>query len=98
MAVAVAAQSSSSSSATPTTTRFDDGVPTDQPLPGDYNGALRPQVHYSPPSGFMNDPNGCFVDADGIWHFYYQCKVLFHTFQSFPYLDFMEFERGSVII
>jgi hypothetical protein len=21
----------------------------------------------------MNDPNGMFVDEDGIWHLYYQC-------------------------
>ncbi|KAG6177419.1 hypothetical protein E4U36_007312 [Claviceps purpurea] len=39
---------------------------------GDYTGALRPQIHYSPPKGFMNDPNGMFRDADGIWHYYYQ--------------------------
>ena len=30
-----------------------DGVPTDAPIPGDYTGALRPQMHYSPPKGFM---------------------------------------------
>ncbi|KAG6182015.1 hypothetical protein E4U36_003620 [Claviceps purpurea] len=39
---------------------------------GDYTGALRPQIHYSPPKGFMNDPNGMFRDADGLWHYYYQ--------------------------
>jgi beta-fructofuranosidase len=22
----------------------------------------------------MNDPNGMFVDADGLWHLYYQCR------------------------
>nr|ANC68529.1 beta-fructofuranosidase [Aureobasidium sp. P6] len=47
-------------------------VPTNTPVPGDYSGALRPQVHFSPPRGFMNDPNGLFVDADGLYHVYYQ--------------------------
>lgn len=47
-------------------------VPTGTPVPGDYNGRYRPQVHYSPPQGFMNDPNGMFRDANGTWHLYYQ--------------------------
>ncbi|RDW62545.1 hypothetical protein BP5796_10847 [Coleophoma crateriformis] len=37
-----------------------------------YSGPLRPQIHYSPPVNFMNDPNGAFVDANGTWHLYYQ--------------------------
>jgi beta-fructofuranosidase len=56
---------------------------------GDYSGKYRPQVHFSPPTvsasvqgewyqadrqGFMNDPNGMFVDEEGIWHLYYQCE------------------------
>lgn len=41
-------------------------------IEGDYSGALRPQIHYSPPQGFMNDPNGMFVDNEGVWHLYYQ--------------------------
>lgn len=47
-------------------------VPTGTPIPGTYTGPLRPQVHFSPPKGFMNDPNGMFVDANGTWHLYYQ--------------------------
>ncbi|KAH0283804.1 hypothetical protein M436DRAFT_77255 [Aureobasidium namibiae CBS 147.97] len=47
-------------------------VPTGSAIAGDYSGALRPQVHFSPPKGFMNDPNGLFVDADGLYHVYYQ--------------------------
>ncbi|KAM3068691.1 Invertase [Clarireedia jacksonii] len=61
-----------SSSASSTTSAFDSDVPTDAPIPGDYSGALRPQIHYSPPQNFMNDPNGLFRDADGLWHIYYQ--------------------------
>ncbi|RGP64441.1 beta-fructofuranosidase [Fusarium longipes] len=47
-------------------------VPTGTPIVGDYNGTYRPQVHFSPPQHFMNDPNGMFRDADGLWHLYYQ--------------------------
>ncbi|KAK6823588.1 hypothetical protein PG989_000321, partial [Apiospora arundinis] len=43
-------------------------VPTGTPIPGNYTGALRPQVHYSPPVGFMNDPNGMFY-LNGVFHF-----------------------------
>ena len=48
------------------------GVPTGTPVPGNYTGPLRPRVHFSPPQGFMNDPNGLFVDAEGLYHYYYQ--------------------------
>ncbi|PWY75100.1 hypothetical protein BO70DRAFT_372860 [Aspergillus heteromorphus CBS 117.55] len=38
-----------------------------------YSGPLRPQVHFSPPSDFMNDPNGLFYDAKrDLYHLYYQ--------------------------
>ncbi|KAL1942986.1 hypothetical protein VTO73DRAFT_4657 [Trametes versicolor] len=47
-------------------------VPTGTPIAGDYNGAYRPQVHFSPPQHFMNDPNGMFLDANGTYHLYYQ--------------------------
>lgn len=29
------------------------GVPTGVPIAGNYTGALRPQIHYSPPKDFM---------------------------------------------
>ena len=28
-------------------------VPTGTPIPGDYSGPLRPQIHFSPPKDFM---------------------------------------------
>lgn len=62
------AQTSVSSSAT----YSESGVPTNTPIVGSYDGALRPQVHYSPPKGFMNDPNGMFIDSNGTYHLYYQ--------------------------
>lgn len=55
-----------------TSTYFSPGVPTDAAIPGNYTGAYRPRVHFSPPQDFMNDPNGMFVDANGTWHLYYQ--------------------------
>ena len=48
-------------------------VPTGIPVAADYTGDLRPQVHFSVPQNFMNDPNGLFRAADGTWHLYYQC-------------------------
>ncbi|KAH7071110.1 invertase precursor [Paraphoma chrysanthemicola] len=57
---------------TSTSTYSQSDVPTGTAIPGNYDGAYRPQVHYSPPQGFMNDPNGMFVDEDGIYHLYYQ--------------------------
>lgn len=71
-AFAVAQNSTIQSS---TSVAFDAGVPTNAPVAGDYNGAWRPQIHFSPPKDFINDPNGCFVDANGTWHLYYQCKL-----------------------
>ena len=48
----VQAQTSSSIYVEPT-------VPTGTPIPGDYSGALRPQLHYSPPIDFMVSTNQC---------------------------------------
>ncbi|KAL1406410.1 Invertase [Vanrija albida] len=57
----------------PTGTRpYAQGVPTGQAIRGDYGGALRPQVHLSPPVGYLSDPNGLFKDDGGTWHVYYQ--------------------------
>ena len=49
-------------------------VPTGTAIAGDYSGTYRPQIHFSPPEGFMNDPNGMHRSADGTWHLYYQCE------------------------
>lgn len=40
-------------------------VPTGTPVFGNYDGRYRPQVHFSPPKHFMNDPNGLFRRQ---WH------------------------------
>lgn len=37
-----------------------------------YTESHRPQIHYSPSSGFMNDPNGLVRSGDGTWHMYFQ--------------------------
>ena len=38
-----------------------------------YHEAYRPQIHYSPSSGFMNDPNGLVYNpASELWHLSYQ--------------------------
>lgn len=36
-----------------TSTFSQSNVPTGTPLPGNYGGAYRPQVHFSPPQGFV---------------------------------------------
>lgn len=65
LASAAAQQNTTASSTSP--------FPRDEPIPGNYTGGLRPQVHFSPPQGFMNDPNGMFYDEkNGIYHLYYQ--------------------------
>ncbi|KAL1625747.1 Invertase [Diplodia seriata] len=71
-AAAVAALLAGTNAQTSTSVYVQPDVPTGTPIPGDYTGALRPQVHFSPPHDFMNDPNGCFLDANGTWHLYYQ--------------------------
>jgi len=60
----------------PTSVYVEPTVPTGTPIPGNYTGALRPQIHFSPPQNFMNDPNGMFLDANGTYHLYYQCQCL----------------------
>lgn len=59
-------------SSSPSATSSGVNVPTGTPIIGDYDGAYRPQIHFSPPKHFMNDPNGMFRDSNGTWHLYYQ--------------------------
>ncbi|TFK87030.1 glycoside hydrolase family 32 protein [Polyporus arcularius HHB13444] len=42
------------------------------PALDNYTGLYRPQIHFSPPQEFMNDPNGLHKDAKGTYHLYYQ--------------------------
>lgn len=72
MGMASAFLTVTTASAQGVSTYVNPAVPTGIPIPGNYTGALRPQVHFSPPQHFLNDPNGMFVDADGTWHLYYQ--------------------------
>ena len=71
---AAVAATTSNTSAPASTEIFDSGVPTNEPVSGNYTGALRPQIHFSPPQNFLNDPNGCHRDQNGIYHLYYQCR------------------------
>jgi beta-fructofuranosidase len=74
--------SASSAVQSPTSTYSQSNVPTGTPIPGDYDGAYRPQVHFSPPQGFMNDPNGMFVDENGTYHLYYQCTFVLFSLRA----------------
>nr|AZR37516.1 inulinase [Rhodotorula paludigena] len=67
-----ASSASASSTATSSYPTPPAAAPTGVAPEGDYSGPLRPQVHFSPPVGFMNDPNGLFRDTNGTWHLYYQ--------------------------
>ncbi|BGP34269.1 Invertase [Rhodotorula toruloides] len=70
--------SGSSSIAAPSATKSVSGlpapgaVPTGTPIQGDYSGQYRPQVHFTPPKGFQNDPNGLVYHPVTGWNLYYQ--------------------------
>ncbi|KAJ6788488.1 hypothetical protein PWT90_02633 [Aphanocladium album] len=68
----IALNTTSTSSNSYISTYVNSNVPTGVPVVGDYEGRYRPQIHFSPPQHFMNDPNGMFKDDDGVWHLYYQ--------------------------
>ncbi|OSD00128.1 glycoside hydrolase family 32 protein [Trametes coccinea BRFM310] len=53
-------------------TRTSSFVHAAAPTQGNYDGPYRPQIHFSPPQNFMNDPNGLLRDRNGTYHLYYQ--------------------------
>lgn len=69
-------------------TYVEPSVPTGTPIAANYTGEYRPQVHYSPPKGFMNDPNGMFRDADRLWHLYYQRTLHEELLWTYPHSNF----------
>lgn len=56
-------QSSATTSAT---------APVGTAVTGDYSGKWRPRLHFTAPQGWFNDPNGMYVDDEGLFHLYYQ--------------------------
>ncbi|BEJ16130.1 hypothetical protein CspHIS471_0507350 [Cutaneotrichosporon sp. HIS471] len=51
---------------------FTSPVASGTAINGDYTGQQRPQVHYTPPIGFMGPPTGLLKDSKGTWHLYYE--------------------------
>lgn len=49
----------------------DNGDTPSAPSTSSMDEQYRPQVHYTPSSNWINDPNG-MVYVDGVWHLYYQ--------------------------
>ncbi|OAV44247.1 glycoside hydrolase family 32 protein [Lewinella sp. 4G2] len=48
-----------------------ENLPTEAYNPGEYDERFRPEYHFTPLEGWMNDPNG-MVYYDGEWHLFYQ--------------------------
>jgi len=44
----------------------------DYPPTSPRRSTLRPALHFTPERGWSNDPNGLFLDSNGIYHLYYQ--------------------------
>src|SRR6266511_854392 len=53
-----------------------------RPIMGEQNDLFRPQYHFTPPQGWMNDPNG-LVFYQGEYHLFYQHKRPLHWGHAF---------------
>lgn len=58
---------------------LEDGSQISAATHSNYTGPLRPQLQFSPPQNWMGHPTNLFIDADNIWHLYYQCKLIPNT-------------------
>ena len=74
-----------------------DGETDDIPVPEDETQSFRPEMHYTVPYGWLNDPNGLFF-KDGKYHIFCQHNPLatawgnMHWFHSVTE-DFINFEH-----
>ncbi|PWN33659.1 putative SUC2-invertase [Meira miltonrushii] len=60
-----------SDSGNTTTCATNNGINPSSIKPALYTEPYRPQIHFSPSTGFMNDPNGLVKSGD-TWHMYFQ--------------------------
>ncbi|OHT06557.1 fructofuranosidase [Tritrichomonas foetus] len=62
----------------------------------------RPNYHFTPPFGWMNDPNGLFY-LDGVYHLYYQHNPFASTWGNMSWghattKDFVHYEHHPIVL